>query len=513
MKKVLTLICALGWLAPALCSAVEEGFTSMFNGKDLTGWDGSAVLWSVRDGAITGQTTRENPAKENTFLVWTGGQPGDFEMRCSFRIEANNSAGFANSGVQYRSKIVKPEYWVVAGYLADMEAGSQYTGQLYEEKGRGILAWRGQKVLIHADGKLEVTGSLGSAADLEKEIHQGAWNEYVIIAKGNHLQQFINGKEMMEVVDEQKEKAATSGVIALQLHAGQPGKCEMTVQYKDLRIKVEPSGKKIVFVAGPPSHGPGEHEYRAGCLLLAKCLRDVPGVQTVICSNGWPTEPNAFEGADAVVLSMDGGSGHPALQNDHLAQLATLMDKGVGLACLHYAVEPVKEKGESEFLQWMGGAFEINWSVNPTWVANFDHLPDHPIARGVSPFQIRDEWYFHMRFTPDMKGVKPILSAIPPESTMSRGDGPHEGNAAVREAVARGEPQVMAWAYERPNGGRGFGFTGAHYHKNWANEDFRKTVLNGLLWIAKVEVPPNGVESTVTEEDLKANLDLKVAKK
>jgi hypothetical protein len=513
MKKVLTSMACLGLLAPLWCAGVEEGFTSMFNGKDLTGWDGSAALWSVRDGAITGQTTRENPAKENTFLVWTGGQPGDFEMRCSFRIEANNSAGFANSGVQYRSKVVKPAYWVVAGYQADMEAGPQYTGQLYEEKGRGILAWRGQKVRIHADGTKEVTGSFGSLADLEKEIHKDGWNEYVIIAKGNHLQQFINGKEMMDVVDEQTEKAATAGVIALQLHAGPPGKCEMTVQFKDLRIRVDPSGKKIVFVAGPPSHGPGEHEYRAGCLLLQKCLSGVPGVQSVVYSNGWPADPGAFDGADAVVLSMDGGQRHPALQDGHLEQLGRLMDKGVGLACIHYAVEPVKEKGETEFLHWMGGAFEINWSVNPTWEANFESLPDHPITRGVNPFKIRDEWYFHMRFAPDMKGVTPILSAVAPEGTMHRGDGPHEGNAAVREAVSRGEPQIMAWAYERPDGGRGFGFTGAHYHKNWADDNFRKTVLNALLWIAKAEVPPNGVESTVTEEDGKANLDLKPAKK
>jgi hypothetical protein len=161
----------------------------------------------------------------------------------------------------------------------------------------------------------------------------------------------------------------------------------------------------------------------------------------------------------------------------------------------------------------MGGAFEVNWSVNPTWVANFDKFPDHPVARGVHPFQIRDEWYFHMRFTPDMAGVTPILSAVAPASTMDRHDGPHEGNPAVREAVARGEPQIMAWAFERSNGGRGFGFTGAHYHKNWANDDFRKTALNGLLWIAKAEVPPDGVESHVAEEDLKANLDMKVARK
>ena len=127
------------------CLRAEEGFTSMFNGQDLTGWDGAKDLWSVKDGAIIGQTTKENPAKENTFLVWTNGQPGDFEMRCSFRIKANNNVGFANSGVQYRSSIVKPSYWVVAGYQADMEAGPNYTGGLYEEKARGILASRGQK--------------------------------------------------------------------------------------------------------------------------------------------------------------------------------------------------------------------------------------------------------------------------------------------------------------------------------------------------------------------------------
>ena len=240
MRKRLASICCLGLLAPLLCAGAEEGFTSMFNGKDLTGWDGSPDLWAVRDGAITGQTTKEHPARENTFLIWTNGQPGDFEMRCAFRIEPNNSVGFANSGIQYRSKVVKPSYWVVAGYQADMEAGPNYTGGLYEEKRRGILASRGQKVLIHADGTKEVTGSLGSAADLENDIHKGGWNDYVIIAKGNHLQQFIHGHAMIDVVDEQKEKAATEGVIALQLHAGQQGKCEMTVQFKDLRIKIRP---------------------------------------------------------------------------------------------------------------------------------------------------------------------------------------------------------------------------------------------------------------------------------
>jgi type 1 glutamine amidotransferase len=265
--------------------------------------------------------------------------------------------------------------------------------------------------------------------------------------------------------------------------------------------------KKIVFVAGTPSHGHGEHEYRAGCLLLQKCLAGVPGVETVVYSNGWPQDPHAFDGAAAVVLSMDGGPGNAVLKDDHLQQLGVLMDKGVGFACIHWAVEPTPQKGEKEYLDWMGGAYEPNWSVNPTWTADFKTLPDHPITRGVKPFAIRDEWYFHLRFRDGMRGITPILAAVPPASTMDRPDGPHSGNPAVREAVKNGEMETMAWAYERPDGGRGFGFTGAHYHKNWSDDNFRKIVLNGLLWIAKVEVPEKGVESHVSAEDLEQNMD------
>jgi type 1 glutamine amidotransferase len=267
---------------------------------------------------------------------------------------------------------------------------------------------------------------------------------------------------------------------------------------------------KIVFLAGPPSHGPREHEHRAGCLLLKSCLANVPGVTSEVYSNGWPQDPAAaFAGAATVVIYSDGGGGHPFLQDDRLNTIGELMKKGVGLVCLHYAVEPTKEAGEKEFLDWIGGCFEIDWSVNPTWRADFKTLPKHAITRGVHPIQITDEWYFHMRFRDGMKGVLPILSAVAPESTMSRPDDAHEGNPAVREAVKRGEPQTAAWACERPDGGRGFGFTGGHFHKNWGNDDVRKLVLNAILWTAKVEVPATGVESQVTEAELKWNLDRK----
>jgi hypothetical protein len=268
--------------------------------------------------------------------------------------------------------------------------------------------------------------------------------------------------------------------------------------------------KKVVFLAGSPSHAPAEHEHRAGCLLLKSCLDKVSAVTSVVHSNGWPDDPAAaFKDAATIVVYSDGGGGHPLLQGDRLNTMSDLMNKGVGLVCIHYAVEPTKEKGEKEFLEWIGGAFEVHWSVNPTWNADYKELPTHPITRGVKPFVIHDEWYFHMRFRDQMKGVTPILSAIPPESTMNREDGPHSGNPAVREAVKNREPQHMAWAMQRENGGRGFGWTGAHYHRNWGNDNFRKLVLNAILWTAKVEVPSNGVQSQISQDDLKQNLDPK----
>lgn len=268
--------------------------------------------------------------------------------------------------------------------------------------------------------------------------------------------------------------------------------------------------KKIVFIAGNPSHGPGEHEHRAGCLLLQTCLQGFPGVSTVVYTNGWPANvAEAFADAAAIIVYCDGGGGHPLLQGERLKTIGALMDKGVGLACLHYAVEPTKEKGQKEFLDWIGGAFEINWSVNPHWEAEFKTLPNHPITRGVSPFRVQDEWYFNMRFREGMNGVTAILSAVPPASTTNRADGTHSGNPTMRAQVARGEPQHLAWACERADGGRGFGFTGGHFHRNWENDQFRKTMLNAILWVARVEVPADGVQSKLAPGQIKDGLDKK----
>jgi type 1 glutamine amidotransferase len=265
--------------------------------------------------------------------------------------------------------------------------------------------------------------------------------------------------------------------------------------------------KKIVFIAGKPSHGPGDHEHRAGCLLLSKCVNQVPGVTSVVVSNGWPASDSVFDGADAVIIYADGGDGHPAIKPERLKLLDALASKGVGIGCLHYAVELPKDKGGPEFLRWIGGYFETYYSVNPTWEADFKTLPSHAVTSGVEPFKVRDEWYYHMRFPEGMKNVTPILTAVPPDSTRGRpgANDAHGGNPEVQKH--NGEPEHTMWTIQRPDGGRGFGFTGAHYHKNWGNENFRKLVLNAILWTAKADVPAGGVNCPVTAEDLQQNLD------
>lgn len=206
----------------------------LFNGKDLSGWEGNPKLWSVQDGTITGKTTVEQPAGGNTFLIWKGGDVSNFELTFKYKMTPGDDKKFVNSGVQYRSKIVDPANFVVAGYQADFEYGNTYSGILYEEKGRGILAQRGQKVTITegenpSKPKIAVTGETGKSADIQAGIKKDDWNEYRIVAEGNHLQHFINGKQTVDVIDETTE-GAKKGVLALQLHAGSP----MQVQFKDI---------------------------------------------------------------------------------------------------------------------------------------------------------------------------------------------------------------------------------------------------------------------------------------
>jgi type 1 glutamine amidotransferase len=264
--------------------------------------------------------------------------------------------------------------------------------------------------------------------------------------------------------------------------------------------------KKIVFVPGRQSHGWTGHAYTADCKLLAQILNEnVPGVEAVVLEGGWPKGANDYSplrGAAAIVIACD-GNGLLGSESNWKA-LDEIAKKGIGIAYLHYALDPGKEYGKY-LLNWIGGYYEQFWSVNPSWLADFKTLPNHPITRGVQPFKVSDEWYYHMRFVENMAGVTPILTAVPPNSTRKGKDGPHNGNPEVRSRM--GMPEHVAWAYERPGGGRGFGCSGGHTHWVYAQNDFRKLILNAVCWIAKVEVPSDGVATrTPTAEQMEAHL-------
>jgi putative heme-binding domain-containing protein len=272
---------------------------------------------------------------------------------------------------------------------------------------------------------------------------------------------------------------------------------------------------KVVFIHGKRSHGTMAHEHRAGSLLLAKALTDAKlGINAqVLPEMGYPSDPAVLADAATIVIFCTGHQGH--LLNPKLDEFDALMKKGTGVIMIHWATEAVMGNPGKKFLEWMGGYCALNWSVNPHWSPNFTTFPDHPIARGLTPFSLDDEWYYHMRFVPDLKGVTPILSALPGPETLERPDGDRSGNSTVRKAVANGESQHVAWAYERPDGkGRGFGFTGAHNHVSWQNDNFRKVVLNAILWTAHVDVPQGGVPSIrPTDEEIHTNLDDKGQRK
>jgi type 1 glutamine amidotransferase len=283
-------------------------------------------------------------------------------------------------------------------------------------------------------------------------------------------------------------------------------------------IAVRGADKRIVLIAGRPSHPPGMHEFRAGCLLLQKALASVPGITVQVYDGGWPSkevdgarvdDSAALEHADAILVYSDGGRNHPAIQGERPALLESLARRGVGLGFAHYGVEvPAGAPGDA-LHRWIGGFYETNFSVNPMWAPKFDTLPQHPVTRGVGPFSTHDEWYFNMRWPSDaaMKArITPLLVATPSDEVRK---GPYVSPRGPYDHIVAdsGKAETMMWVYERPDGGRGFGFTGGHTHTNWGDPNQRKVVLNALLWIAKVDVPARGVEDRIADADLTQNLD------
>jgi len=254
------------------------------------------------------------------------------------------------------------------------------------------------------------------------------------------------------------------------------------------QIEADKEVKKIVFIADAGTHGGrGNHEFMAGSILLARRLNATyPHVHAVVYSSkNWPKD---LSHADAIVVALNHGQ-----QAAKDPNIFGAVRRGAGFMAIHFGVEVNKGEQGDNYLQWMGGYFETFWSVNPWWKPDFKEIPEHPTTRGVKPFSVRDEWYYHMRFVDGMTGVTPILSDVPPLSTVSEKPSDRGGNADVYKEVSEGKSQIMAWAYERPDEGRGFGFTGMHLHENLGNDSFRQVLLNGVAWVTKLDIPTDGV--------------------
>ena len=224
MRVAVALVILFASCGGVFAAEKEEGFVSMFNGRDLSGWEGKEGGWWVEDGAITSQSTKEKPCVKHHYLMWRGGQPADFELRLSYRVVGGNS------GIQFRSEELPN--WDTNGYQADLEAGQQWTGALFQHR-RGGVAMRGEKAVIDEDGTKKVE-RLGDTAELQKHVKANDWNEYHIIARGPEIILKINGVVMSHAIDHDRKQACHQGVIAVQMHPGPP----MKVQFKNLRIKV-----------------------------------------------------------------------------------------------------------------------------------------------------------------------------------------------------------------------------------------------------------------------------------
>lgn len=268
------------------------------------------------------------------------------------------------------------------------------------------------------------------------------------------------------------------------------------------------SDRHVLFIAGPPSHGAGAHEHEAGSRLMAQHLESSGlGVKADVVV-GWPDDETIVAAADAIVLYSDGLKDHVSF-GKHEALLARV-EAGKGHVVIHFALEPGEAALASALQAAVGGYFEVNWSVNPMWDLKSPKLAEHSATRGVSPFEVRDEFYYHMRFRDE--GVTPVLLAHPPVSTLGAEDGPRSGNPTVRAALANREPQVLAWAVENPGGSRGFGFTGGHFHALWMNGDYRQLMVNAIAWTAGLEVPEGGVPGEITPDPVYPNIDVAIAK-
>lgn len=454
-------------LGPARAAELDPPWAPVFDGQSLQGLtlrNGTAT-YRVEDGCLVGRTSEGSP---NSFLCTTASY-ADFEL--SFEVLVDDEL---NSGVQIRS-------------------ASTAEFKDYRVHGPQVeIAVNGSAGCVYGEG-LDTGWLSGPTSDPVKRgaFRRGEWNHYLVKASGPRIQTWVNGVPIVDF--EETTTGMKRGFIGFQVHGIARGAGPYEVRWRNIQIR-DFTLRRVVFIGAGGGHGGDAHQHLAGNHRFAEALKGSGLNFEVVECDGYPADPQVLAGADTVVFYCNGGGGH--LVMPHLDEFDAFMKQGVGLVCLHYAVEVPEGKAGDLMLQWIGGYFETGWSVNPTWTANFTSLPTHPITRGAEPFRLQDEWYYHMKFVPGMRGVTPVLSAHPPHETLDRPDGPHENNPHVRGAIRRGEIQHLAWAYDRPDeqgGGRGFGTTAGHWHKNWDNPNLRAIVVNAIAWTAGAPIPVGGI--------------------
>lgn len=277
-------------------------------------------------------------------------------------------------------------------------------------------------------------------------------------------------------------------------------RAELTDQQKLVPLEVEapePGMTKIVLLAGSVSNKPGQHEYFAGCSVLMKCLKQTPGVWPVMAAEGWPKNEAIFKGAKAVVSYMDAGEKLAWLEPSRWAKIRETMAAGAGLVCLHQSVEVPAAQAE-EFKGWLGAVWQKDIGCRGHWDMTLAPAGAHAILAGVTTFNApKDGWLFNLHFA--NKGVTPLLT----------GQVPDKGRSTADAKAHAGRDEVIAWAYERPDGARSVGFTGADLHSSWHIDSQRRFMTNAILWTAKLAVPKGGAPVACAEDDFTANMDRK----
>jgi hypothetical protein len=283
-------------------------------------------------------------------------------------------------------------------------------------------------------------------------------------------------------------------------------RADLTAEQQKIPLEVPPAhtgpaAARILLIAGSPSNKPGQHEYFAGCALLRQWLAEIPGIAPVMVAEGWPENEAVFDGARSVLLFMDGGNKLPFLTADRRARLQSLATAGTGLVVLHQGIDCPPDLAPS-FKEWFGAVFQSDIGCRGHWDVTFTGIPSHDITRGLTPFVLpKDGWLYNLHFAPT--GVTPVLTCQMPDTSRK----------TAHAKANSGREETVAWAFDRPNGGRSFGFTGCDLHSNFAEPNQRRLLLNAILWTAKLPVPETGVTSEITPEALRQNWDRKLFQK